>query len=230
MAKLEVAEGCLYNKGVRARIRAHLPITAIGVMIQMAVMFTDSQKFSHALSRTILVAVICIAIELIRFYSRWVRRNLCNLGRNMREKLELRHRCVLSDAVHVGIAPGTKAVQYDADYSWDVGFLSVSDRVTYYGDQASFSLDTEQIRQVRVVRPFALSFQPRLQIQFAVQSQNGEVLHWLTIEDRESRSVTSQYATLQHLRSQIYLMPRLALTPALGMPPVVPVQRWLTAG
>jgi Zn-dependent protease with chaperone function len=53
------------------------------------------------------------------------------------------------NGLFVSLAPDSRPLLYEANWSWDIGFLTISDiRLSYFGEEARFSLTREQITRV----------------------------------------------------------------------------------
>lgn len=59
----------------------------------------------------------------------------------------------------VSLAPDSRPMLYEANWSWDVGFLTISDsRLSFLGEEARFSLTREQITRVSLVPARSVGF------------------------------------------------------------------------
>jgi Zn-dependent protease with chaperone function len=79
-------------------------------------------------------------------------RGTAKIQRYMREKLEKEGAPVeVQNGLFVSLAPDLTPRVYEGNWSWDVGFLAVSDECLYYwGEEARFSLPRDQVVSVKL--------------------------------------------------------------------------------
>jgi len=106
--------------------------------------------------------------------------------------------------VHVGVSPGSETRIYEAETSWDAGFLRLEPgRLAFYGDRGLFSLRPGQIVGVEVkARPKGLAgAYPRVFVTWE-ESREG-ARHVFNLEPRDARSLRDLRQSAEELRRQI---------------------------
>lgn len=79
-------------------------------------------------------------------------RGMANIQKRVREKLEREGAPVaVRNGLFVSLAPDSTPRVYEGNWSWDVGFFTVSDeRLYYWGEEARFSLPRDQVVSVEL--------------------------------------------------------------------------------
>jgi len=197
---LEVSEKCIYNR--KARERLCMPTAEFSILyliveiIALMIILSTSGRLMVFLATT--------GIGLTAFLFSSMRRHRARLTREfahfLQPQLEDRYGVSLAAASCVGIAPGRVSGQYLGDRIWDVGYLQLTDRLTYYGDQCSFCLDRSEIKAVRSCG----RLHPNIEVEFIGPSGRSE---WLMVEYRGSADRMEQLLEAQRLRAKIALLP-----------------------
>ena len=201
-----VPRTCLYNPRKRLPVRAALVLgapTAGCLVITIWLMVMVVHTVPQALLAT------SVLLGLAYYSARWSLKLQSRVGSTIRPKLEERFGRSFEDFTHVGVSPNKDAKTYAGDTSWDIGFVSVDDRLAYFGDQCWFSLARDQILRYKLVAPAGNP--PRLQIEYVWPGWEGA--RWINFEARDALSRTGQFLALQRLANRIAIMP--------GRPPMI---------
>jgi hypothetical protein len=206
-AELRVSHRCIYDAAQRSYTNGDLSLahtlTAL-VLLAGTVHCMTARAFTTAdLNLLLLAGALYIGMRTQSI------RKSARAREEFRDALvpQLEDRYVrrLSDAMHVGIAPGPKLNRYAGDPAWDVGFLVVEEGLLYYGDQTRFQLLRDDILEVQIQNAFSLMGVPRMLIQYRTAWNHPA---WLAVDARDCGSRTHQIAGLHHLRAQIALLPK----------------------
>ncbi|HTQ11551.1 MAG TPA: hypothetical protein VMI31_15925 [Fimbriimonadaceae bacterium] len=169
--------------------------TSLGLMF-LAFNFADLSWQARSLLISGGLAVIVSSL-------RWSIRMMAKAGAAIRPKLEERFGQSFEGFTHVGISPHKKPGIYAGDSSWDIGFVSIGENLSYFGDQCWFTLSRDQILSHRLSCATVAS--PRLLIEYTWPSWEGT--RWMNIEARDALGRTDQFLVLQRLANQIAIMP-----------------------
>lgn len=133
-------------------------------------------------------------------------RRLAKLTRELRASLAEAYCVDFTSAMGVGLAPGKVVSDYGGDTAWDLGFVIVSHKLEYFGDQTQFALSGCQVVKTKIRRPLKALFQPLLFIEYL---QPGvEETSWMMLEVRPPATRRMQAIALQRLQTQIALLPK----------------------
>jgi hypothetical protein len=219
MAKLTSAEISLYKQGSSSSIFLR-PLSLDGLLLAGGVSIILGQRLSefwHASHALCSLFLFTLAVPILVANWRLGTDKAHAFTLSLRPVLEAHYGIGLEEGCsHVGISFETKGRFGMKEIFWDIGFLTIGERLAYFGDNRIFDLSRDNIVSARVRPSFNDFGAPRLYIDYR-EAPQGEV-KLLVIQARVGASRTRQFVELQRLRVQIAFLPDGVTGHLLGLP------------